>query len=316
MKIVYLFQNAGIASRTPDGCRGAVITSRPDGSYSEQDLREVEDADILVVGLEPVDGRVFDRARRLKLVQRLGRGYSNIDLEAAAARGVPVSGMPDFNASTVAEHAIMLMLALLRRLFESTLLMKAGRWPVASVVGGGIFDLQGKTLGLVGLGAIGSAVATRAQAFRARVRYLDEQAARVPEGVEPVPWAQLLGESDILSLHLPLTPATRGIIGRAELADMKRTALLINTARGALVDELALAEALERGVIAGAGIDVFAREPLEGPHPLTRCPNVLLTPHTAGQTREAMDRMVAMMLENIDRLRRGEEPRHRLDGAR
>jgi phosphoglycerate dehydrogenase-like enzyme len=144
MKIVYLFQDGGIASRTPEDCRSAVIASHPDGSYAEEDLREVDDADILVVGLEPIDERIFNRGRRLKLVQRLGRGHSNIDLEAAALRGVPVCGMPDFNAATVAEHTLMLMLALLRRVFESTLLMRGGRWPRASVVGHGLFDLQGR----------------------------------------------------------------------------------------------------------------------------------------------------------------------------
>jgi phosphoglycerate dehydrogenase-like enzyme len=312
MKIVYLFQNPGIASRTPQGCRSAVICAGSDGSYSEQDLREIEDADVLVVGLEPVDDRVLQRGRRLRLVQRLGRGHCNIDLEAAARRGIPVCGMPEFNDATVAEHAIMLMLALLRRVFESTLLMKAGRWPLGPVVANGIFDLRGKTLGIVGLGAIGLAVAVRAKGFDMRICYHDDHVERAPAGVERVSLDQLLEHSDIVSLHLPLTPATRQLIGKAELARMKPAALLINTARGELVDEQALADALRRGAIGGAGIDVFSSEPLAAGHPLTRSPNVLLTPHIAGQTREAMERMVDMMLENIEHLRRGEEPSHRL----
>jgi phosphoglycerate dehydrogenase-like enzyme len=250
---------------------------------------------------------VFAAAKRLKLVQRLGRGHSNVDLEAAARRGVPVAAMPDFNAGTVAEHAVMLMLALLRGVFDSTLLMKAGRWPVREVVSQGVFDLAGRTVGVVGLGAIGQAVATRLLAFDTRVLYTDA----VVEGAddyETVPLERLLREADVVTLHVPLTAEARGMIGRQELGWMKPTALLVNTARGALLDEMALAEALQQGRIAGAGLDVFADEPLDPGHPLRRCPNVLLTPHTAGQTREAMERMVAMMLANIERVVRGEEP--------
>jgi phosphoglycerate dehydrogenase-like enzyme len=316
MNIVYLVRTPGIARKTPEGCRSTVIASRPDGSYAEDDLRQLEEADVLVVGLEPVDESLLERAPRLRLIQRLGRGYCNIDLDAAARRGIPVCGMPDFNAASVAEHTIMLMLALLRRVFESTLLMKAGRWPLETVVAGGIFDLQGRTLGIVGLGAIGRAVADRAVPFGMHIRYHDDRARPPSPGIEPRTLERLLQESDVVSLHAPLTPANRHMIGRRELAQMKRSALLINTARGALVEEDALADALERREIAGAGVDVFSREPLEGPHRLARCPNVLLTPHVAGQTREAMDRMVAAMLENLDRAHRGEDPLHALDFTR
>jgi phosphoglycerate dehydrogenase-like enzyme len=306
VKVVYLLQNRGVESRTPEGWEWAVITPSPDGSYPEEELTQVEDADVLVVGLQPYDERVLDRAPRLRLIQRLGRGYDNIDLEAAARRGIPVCGMPDFNAAAVAEHTLMLILALLRRVFDATLLMKAGRWPVMDIVGHGNFELRGKRLGIVGLGTIGRAVADRAQAFEADVRYYDRDASASP-GLEAVPLDRLLRESDIVTLHVPLTPETDGLIGRRELATMKPSALLINTARGALVDEEALADALREGAIAGAGIDVFAQEPLPASHPLRTCPNVLLTPHTGGQTREAMERMVALMLENLARASRGDE---------
>ena len=309
MKVVYLLQNPGIEHRTPAGWRHAVICAGPDDSYSKADLREVEDADFLVVGLEPVDERLLGAAKQLRLVQRLGRGYSNIDLDAAARRGIPVAGMPDFNAATVAEHTLMLTLALLRRVFESTLLMKAGHWPVRDVVGQGVFDLTGKTVGVVGLGAIGHAVATRISAFDARVLYTDPAIDGIVE-FESAPLERLLREADVLTLHVPLTAETRGMIGGEQLGSMKTTALLINTARGALVDDLALAEAIEAGRIAGAGLDVFADEPLGPGHPLRRCRNVLLTPHTAGQTREAMERMVSMMIENLERAAAGEPPLH------
>jgi phosphoglycerate dehydrogenase-like enzyme len=316
MKVVYLLRHAGISSRTPEGWHSAVIAAS-DGSYDEEDLREVEDADVLVVGLEPVDETLLARAPGLGLIQRLGRGYCNIDVEAASRRGIPVCGMPDFNAATVAEHTMMLMLALLRRVFDSTLLMKAGRWPVADVVGHGIFDLAGKTVGIVGYGAIGRAVARRVLAFEADVCVHDPDPNGIETELETLPLNALLRRSDVVTLHVPLTPESRGMIGRPELGLMRRTALFVNTARGALVDEVALAEALVNKSIAGAGIDVFAEEPLDPAHPLRRCPNLLLTPHTAGQTREAMERMVGLMLDNLLRFERGEAPRCLLnDSAR
>ena len=317
MKITYLLQNPGIANRTPEGWTSAVIAARPDGSYAEEDLREIADTDFLVVGLEPAPEALFAHAKKLKLVQRLGVGYDNIDLEAAARYGVPVCYMPDFNAATVAEHTIMLILALLRRVFDSTLLMKAGRWPITTIVGQGIFDLQGKTLGIVGFGLIGQAVAKRAKPFEMDICYYDKVQSSTALETEPdssfVSLDNLLVRSDIVTIHLPLTSETKSLIGRAEIRKMKRTAILINTARGAIVDEGALAEALEQGIIAGAGLDVFTEEPLDPRHLLRRCSNVLLTPHTAGQTREAMERMVEMMLENIQRVVKGEEPRYRVE---
>jgi len=317
VKIVYLVQNPGIASRTPDGSKSAVIAARPDGSYADDDLEKLTDADILVVGIEPVTDGLLARARQLRLIQRLGVGYDNIDLDAATRRGIPVCTMPDFNAASVAEHTIMLILALLRRVFESTLLMKGGRWPLSSVVAKGIFDLRGKTLGIIGLGAIGQAVARRVKAFEVSICYNDRfpRAPAIEEelGASFVSLDSLLRRSDIVTCHIPHTVETHRIIQRAELQKMRRTAILINTARGAIVDQEALAEALHQGMIAGAGLDVFAEEPLDPGHPLRRCPNVLLTPHTAGQTREAMERMVETMLHNVQRVMTGEEPRFRVN---
>jgi glyoxylate reductase len=313
VKVVYLVRNPGINSRTPEGWRSAVIAASA-GDYSEEDLLEVEDADVLVVGLEPVDEGLLARAPRLRLIQRLGRGYCNIDLDAASRRGIPVCGMPDFNAASVAEHTMMLILGLLRRVFESTLLMKAGRWPITDVVGNGIFDLAGRTVGIVGYGAIGRAVARRVLAFEADVCVHDPHSDGIETELETLPLDALLRRSDVVTLHVPLTRESRGMIGQQELRLMKRTALLVNTARGALVAEAALAEALMNGSIAGAGVDVFSEEPLEPGNALRKCPNVLLTPHTAGQTREAMERMVALMLENLSRFERNEPPLCMLNG--
>ena len=319
MKIVYLLKNPGISSRTPAGWQHAVMAAQNEGTYTDEDLEKVVDADFLVVGLEPVNTALLGRTQRLKLIQRLGVGYNNIDLEAAAQYGVPVCNMPDFNAATVAEHTLMLILALYRRIVDSTFLMKAGKWSPATVVGKGIFDLQGKTVGILGIGAIGRAVARRARPFDVALLYHDKE--RLPKQVEEdlgisfVPIENLLSHSDILTLHLPLTSETYHLIGKNELQKMKRTAVVINTARGAIIDEHALAKALETGTIGGAGLDVFSDEPLSPQHPLRRCPNILLTPHTAGQTREAMDRMTAMMLKNIQRVVEGQKPHYQVNAA-
>ncbi len=317
MKIVYLLQNPGIASRTPEGWKSAVISAQPDASYTEEEAKEMIDADFLVVGLEPVTKDLIARAKRLKLIQRLGVGYDNIDLKAASSYGIPVCNMPDFNAGTVAEHTIMLILAMLRRIFESTLLMKGGQWSPSTVVSQGIFDLQGKTVGSIGFGLIGQAVASRIKSFGVDLLYYDKH--RVSDVLEVELKASyaslddLLRRSDIVTLHIPLTAGTHHLIGRTEFQTMKKTAILINTARGAVVDEEALVEALNLGIIAGAGLDVFSEEPLPSRHPLRRCSNVLLTPHLAGQTREAMERMVFMMLQNIQRVMRGQDPLYRVN---
>lgn len=301
---------------TPDGWGSAVIRPGPDGRYTDDSLAELADAEFVVVGLEPVPEAIFEAAPRLRFVQRLGVGYDNVDLDAATRRGVPVSNMPDFNAITVAEHAVALILCLQRRLFESTLLMKAGQWPLGTVVAQGVYELCGKTVGIVGMGKIGTEVARLVAAFQCPLLYYDGRRASADDerelGLEQAPLDDLLLRSDAVTLHLPLTHETRHLLGARELGLMKETALLINTARGAIVDEAALTAALLEGSIGGAGLDVFTDEPLAQRHPLRSCNNVVLTPHTAGQTREAMDRMVACMLDNLDRVARGVEPRHRV----
>jgi phosphoglycerate dehydrogenase-like enzyme len=290
-----------------------VVESSPDGTYGEAAMATIRTARVLVVGLDPVGENLFAQAPKVRLVQRLGVGYSNVDLGAAVRHGVTVCNMPDFNAGSVAEHTIMLILALLRRVFDSTLLIKGGQWPLDQMVAAGVYDLMGKQLGLVGYGAIGRAVAARAAAFGVGVCYADPNRAEDDGGIaRRVDLDELLRTSDVVSLHLPLTSETRGLIGKRELAIMKRTALVVNTARGALVDEKSLALALEERSIAGAGIDVFTTEPLPPRNALRWCPNILLTPHLAGQTREAMERMVKAMIDNLKRVAEGREPLHQV----
>jgi phosphoglycerate dehydrogenase-like enzyme len=310
VKVVYILRNPGVAGRTPPGWESAVIEARSDAAYEPEELRELQDADALVVGLEPVGEALLSHGPGLKLIQRLGVGFCNVDLEAAASRSIPVCNMPDFNAATVAEHTIMLMLALLRRVFDSTLAMKAGHWPLTTVVQHGVFDLQGRRVGILGLGAIGRAVASRLAPFGVELVYHDRRGVTASDEAKYVELEALLRTSDVVTIHLPLTTETRRLIGRAELGLMKRSAILINTARGAVVEEDALAEAVRDGRLAGAGLDVFSDEPPAPGHPLQGCSNVLLSPHVAGQTREAMERMVVMMQENLERVASGEAPRY------
>jgi glyoxylate reductase len=313
VKVVYFVRNPGIASRTPTGWRHALVSPDAGGCFPAARVAELEDADVLVAGLDPVDDDLLAHAPRLKLIQRLGVGHDAVNLGAAAARGVPVANMPDYNSGAVAEHALMLILALLRRVFDASLLMKAGHWPAGQIAAQGIYGLEGRTLGLVGFGAIGRAVAARAEPFGARLLYWDER--RAPDGLHsahPAELDELLAQSDVVSLHLPLTDSTRRILDARRLTRIKPGGLLINTARGELVDEEALAEALIEGRLAGAGLDVFGREPLDPRHPLRRCPNVLLTPHLAGQTREAMERMVNALQESLRRVEHSQEPRDRV----
>ena len=214
---------------------------------------------------------------RMRLVQT-GAGYDNVDLEACTRRGVQVCNAAGVNAGAVAEHVLAFLLAYYKDLCLLNAAMHAGETAVPSYTGG---ELAGRTIGLVGLGRIGREVAARCQAFGMRVIAWSYRPIEVP-GVTLVDLPALYRESDIVSLHVPLKPETRAMIDAAALAQMKPGALLVNTARGGLVDEAALVDALSRGQLGGACLDVFAEEPLAAESPLRRMANVILTPHTAG----------------------------------
>jgi phosphoglycerate dehydrogenase-like enzyme len=250
-------------------------------------------------------------AARLRLIQHQGVGYDKTDVAAAATLGVPVALCPAGTSMGVAEHVFLLILALYKQLRAAEAALRSGRW-LQWELRSGSYELAGKTVGLVGLGRIGREVALRARAFAANVIYYDVmRAASEMEqafGVRFVPFAELLAEADIVSLHLPLTPGTRHVIGTPELERMKRSAVLINTARGPLVDEAALAAALRAGQIAGAGLDVFEMEPLPADHPLVSLPNVVLTPHIAAGTADALVVKMKACFANMLRVARGETP--------
>ncbi len=256
-------------------------------------------ADALIVrSATRVTDALLERAPRLRVVGRAGVGVDNIDLDAATRRGVLVMNTPGGNAVSVAEHTLALLLALARSVPQLNAAIHAGRWEKAGAAG---IELRGKTLGLLGLGRVGSEVARRARALEMRVLahdpYISENVAE-EAGVELVPLAALLERSDFISLHAAHSAATEKIINAATLAKMKRGARLINTARGELVDEAALAEALRSGHLGGAALDVFAVEPPRG-SPLVGLPNVIATPHIAGSTEEAQEEVGTLIAQQV-----------------
>jgi glycerate dehydrogenase len=230
-------------------------------------------------------------------------GTNNIDLEAAAERGITVCNCQSYGTPSVVQHVFALILTLATRLCDYRQAVAEGRWQLADqfcLLDYPIQELAGKTLGIIGYGELGRSVARIAEAFGMRI--LIAQRPGTSEPVEDrIPLATLLPQLDILTLHCPLTSETRGLIGAWELALMRRNALLINTARGGIVDELALAEALKRGALGGAGVDVLTEEPPVQGNPLLAgdIPNLIVTPHCAWGSREARQRLVAQLAENI-----------------
>jgi D-3-phosphoglycerate dehydrogenase len=241
---------------------------------------------------------LIERAGKLKVIGRAGVGVDNVDVEAASKRGIVVVNAPQSTVVSAAEHTIALLLALSRRIPQAHAALTAGRWERKSFAG---FELADKTLGLVGLGRIGQQVARRARGLEMRVLAHDPYvpADRIRElGAEPCEsLEELLAEADVVSLHATLTPETHGLVGAAEIARMKDGARLVNVARGELVDEKALEEALRSGKLAGAALDVFSEEPYSGP--LLALENVVVTPHLAASTQEAQDRAGVIVAEQV-----------------
>lgn len=243
-------------------------------------IRLAEDADAILTCFAKVSQEVLDAAPNCRTVARYGVGVDNIDVDHATRLGMIVSNVPDYCSEEVADHTLLLLLALSRRLLPLARQISDGAWDGTAVPAP--TRLRGKALGLVGLGTIGRALIPRAQALGMDVVALPRRSGGVPDGVRSASsLEELLREADVVSLHCPLTEDTRGLIGAAELAAMKPTAVLLNTARGPLVDTQALVSALDRGDIAGAGLDVTDPEPLPMDHPLRRRDNVVVTPHVA-----------------------------------
>lgn len=274
-----------------------------------------ERADAIITRTSPVAAADIARARRLKVIGKHGVGVDNIALEAARERGIPVVNTPGANADAVAELVLGLAIAAARHVVACDAALRAGTLATQGIPGGR--ELARRRVGIAGFGQVGRRVADIfARALRAPVVAYDPAlpAASIRDGgASPVASLdELLAASEVLSLHLPLTPATRGLIGARELALMPEGSILINTARGGIVDERALAEALARGRPAAAASDVFVEEPPPPDHPLLRLANFIATPHLGGATAEALDRVGLLVVDQVLEVLAGKPPRHRV----
>ncbi|HEY3077992.1 MAG TPA: 2-hydroxyacid dehydrogenase [Burkholderiales bacterium] len=271
---------------------GVELCPESDASALQRLLPEVE---ILWHVLKPVTAEVIGAAPKLKLIQKIGSGVNTIDVEAAKRRGIAVCNLPGTNSRAVAEMTLLLMLACLRRLPELAHAVHAGRWLDAWKLQDNFGELGGRTVGLLGYGAVPRLLAPILEAMGAKVLYWSRSASNAD-------FATVLATSDIVSLHLPLTSETERCVDPRR---MKRGAILVNTARGGLVDEAALLEALRSGHLAATGLDVFAEEPLRADHPLLALPNVVCAPHLAWLTQETLERSITAAMENVRRLADG-----------
>lgn len=265
--------------------------------------------DVLLVQFVPIGPEAIARADGVRAIVRCGNGVDTIDLSAAAARGIAVARVPDYCIDEVADHTLALVLAVERKLLATAGGTREGAWDYRA--GGPMRRLRGRSFGLLGFGQIARAVAQRAQGFGFRMLAHDPA---VPAdgiedaGVEPVGFDDLIARSDVLGLHVPLSAATRGVIGAAELARLPEGAVVINTARGGLIDEAALLEALRRGRLGGAGIDVLGHEPPPADHPLRTAPRLVLTPHAGWYSETASVELRRKTVEACLLFLRGESP--------
>jgi phosphoglycerate dehydrogenase-like enzyme len=288
----------------------------PGNEMSKEEVKKAFSSADVVLGdytfKQKITADILSTARNLKLIQQPSVGYQHIDVDACTARGIKVANTAGANTVSVAEHTIAWGLCLLKNMFHAHTSTKSGGWEQMSMKSA---ELQGKVWGIVGFGRIGQAVAERLKPFQlSRIIYYDthrpEPSVELALGVEYADMATLLSQSDIISLHAPLTDATRNIINEDALNSMKPGAYLINVARAELVDEKALAVAIMKGKIAGAGIDVFSEEPVTMDNPLlgVESERLLLSPHIAGVTDEAAGRIINMAAANIARVLKGEKP--------
>lgn len=284
---------------------------------SQEDVPDdiAADADFIITALTAVDDSLLKRCGRVRMIQCPSHGYDHVDVAAASAAGIPVATIEGSGAEahTVAEWAILTAGAASRRLVEGHDMLRRGEFGMAALLQRGVFELAGKVIGIVGFGKIGREVAKRARGFDMPVLYYD--VARAPEDIETRFGARfranlddLLAEADIVSIHAPLLASTRGLIGKAEFEKMKHSAILVNTARGGLVDHDALVDALRSNRIRAAALDVFDPEPPSPDDPLLTLENVVLAPHMAGVTAESLLRILMAAAENVKRVARGEAP--------
>ncbi|MGH2348105.1 MAG: 2-hydroxyacid dehydrogenase [bacterium] len=275
-------------------------------------LREAAAVDgLLSLLTDPIDAALMDAAPRLKVVSNYAVGYDNIDVPAASARGIVVTNTPEVLTETVADFTFCLLLAAARRLVEGDAYTRAGRWKTWEPLLLAGQDVNGATLGLIGLGRIGSAVARRAKGFGMRVLYYDlfrREDLEAAEGIEFGEMDHVLGTADFISVHVPLSAQTRHLISTPQFARMKPTAVFVNTSRGPVVDQAALTEALRARTIYAAGIDVFEREPVDPADPLLKLDNVTVAPHIASASIPTRVKMATLAAENLVAVLDGRRP--------
>lgn len=292
------------------------------GSTREDLLEAVSDADVIIGDYTnniEMDAGIIKASSKCILIQQPSTGFQHIDVEEAARRQIPVANIAGANTFAVAEHTIMLILGCLKKVILSHEKTKNALWAQDEMANYGVFELWDKTLGIIGAGRIGKEVARRALPFGPRLIYYDVN--RLPSEQEEDlrmsyrPLDDLVAESDVITIHAPLTPETENMMSAERISMMKPNAVLVNVSRGAMVDEEALARALEEGRIQGAGLDVYSREPVNPENPLLRAPNTILTPHTAGATNESRLRIINLSMDNVAGVLAGREPVNIVNGV-
>ena len=290
---------------------GMDVVTAPADMDDDEKIELVRDADFIMLFPGKISDRVLQAATKCKLIQLLSAGYDEMNLPLAEDLGIAVANNGGANRVAVAEHTLMLMLATHRRMMFYANNVKAGRWKQEQDRKIDVFELEGKTLGLIGMGNIGRQVARRAAAFNMELQYYDKYHPLTPVeeetmGIKAVDMDTLLQTSDVVSTHVPLTRETYGMIGKRELELMKPTGVVINTSRGGVIEETALAEALISGTIAAAGLDVMEHEPPDPNAPILQIENLVITPHTAGPTLESIPKRAANAFENIQHVWSGQ----------
>ncbi len=284
-----------------------------DPTDRETFLREMAPTEVLLHVLDPVTDATMQAAPRLRLIQKIGVGVNTIDREAARARGIAVANMPGTNSQAVAEHTLALMLAVMRRLTHLDQATRQGQgWRLPADALDAVGEISGSKIGFVGFGAVPQRLAPALQALGAQVFYWARSDHGGHGAIRLPALEALLREIDIVSLHVPLTDETAQLLDAEKIGWIRPGGVLINCARGELVDETALHAALASGALAGAGADVFAREPCDPGHPLLQLPNFVATPHIAWLTRQTLERSLGVAVENCRRLRDGEPLLHQI----
>jgi len=297
-----------IVSFNPSGFTTSVVAGK---SPEDQQVEAVKDADFIMAFRAKLTERILRSAKKARLVQILSAGYDSINLKLLRELKIPCANNGGANSWAVADHAVLAMLSLYRRVAAADRAVREGGWN-AAIDGMNTFEMAGKVVGVLGFGNIGQKVARRVQAFDATVQYYDKFPL-APERerelkVKRVSLEELFRTSDIISCHAPLTNETRHVVNRERLATMKPTAIIVNTSRGPVVDEAALTEALQQKRIAGAGIDVFEKEPVDPGNPLLKLENVIVSPHSAGTTWDTWFRRADFAYKNMKRVWDGQAP--------